>query len=198
MMRTRDRLLEIGGKLFEEHGYEGVSVRDVIKAAGANLGAITYHFGSKEAFFGAVVTRKIEPIMKMGLTIVASGKGPREKLRAMLEAFAFYVLHTEPALKVLFAEALAGGRRLPKAAIDGIIWRNKKVAEVLNDGIKKGIFRKIDVECAAWSFFGMLSGYILYKPVIAGQKRHGAYSEDYVRRIVDAVMDIFLSGVCRK
>ena len=136
--------------------------------------------------------------MRMGLTIVASGKGPREKLRAMLEAFAFYVLHTEPALKVLFAEALAGGRRLPKAAIEAIIWRNKKVAEVLHDGIRKGLFRKVDIECAAWSFFGMLTGYILYKPIIAGQKRHSAYTEAYVRRIVDAAMDIFLDGVCRR
>ncbi|MDD4872619.1 MAG: TetR/AcrR family transcriptional regulator [Kiritimatiellae bacterium] len=195
-MGTKQKLLEIGGKMFEKYGYEGVSVRDVIKAAGANLGAITYHFGSKEAFFCEVVARKIEPMMKMGHTVVATGKGPKEKLRAILETYAFYVMHTEPALKVLFAEALAGGRRLPKAAITAIIWRNKKVIEVLNDGIEEGIFRKCDVECAAWSFFGMLAGYILYRPIITGQKREGAYSEEYVRRIVDTAMDIFLYGVC--
>ena len=195
-MGTREKLLNLGGKLFEERGYDGVSVRDVIKLAGANLGAITYHFGSKEAFFAEVVSRKIEPLMKMGRTIVASGNGPEEKLRSMLETFAFHVLHTEPSLKVLFAEALASGKRLPKAAIEGIVWRNKQVMLVLNDGIKKKIFRKCDVECAAWSFFGMLSGYILYRSMISGQKREVAYTEAYVRRIVNAAMDIFLNGVC--
>jgi len=137
-MDTREKLLIVGSKLFEERGYESVSVRDIIKIAGANLGAITYHFGSKEAFFGEVVARKIEPIMKMGRTIVASGKGPSDKLRAILETFAFYVLHTEPSLKVLFAEALAGNKRLPKAAINGIIWRNRTVMDVLNAGIRQG------------------------------------------------------------
>jgi TetR/AcrR family transcriptional regulator, regulator of cefoperazone and chloramphenicol sensitivity len=44
---TRARLLAAAGRLFAERGFEGVSVRDVCKAAKANVAAVQYHFGGK-------------------------------------------------------------------------------------------------------------------------------------------------------
>ena len=46
---TRKRLLEATEWLFIECGYEAMSLRHVTARAGANLAAVNYHFGSKEA-----------------------------------------------------------------------------------------------------------------------------------------------------
>jgi len=51
---TRRRLLNAGLRLFAEHGFRGVSVRDLCAAAGANLAAVSYHFGSKEGLYQAI------------------------------------------------------------------------------------------------------------------------------------------------
>lgn len=51
---TRRRLLEAGLKLFGQSGLEAVTTRDLAKAAGVNLAAIPYHFGSKEGVYLAV------------------------------------------------------------------------------------------------------------------------------------------------
>jgi len=45
---TKLALIQAAGKLFAEKGFEGASVRAIADAAGANIAAVNYHFGSKE------------------------------------------------------------------------------------------------------------------------------------------------------
>ena len=59
---TKDRVLDAAQKLFGEHGLEGTSLRAITNAAGANLAAVNYHFGSKEELFRAVARRAIGPV----------------------------------------------------------------------------------------------------------------------------------------
>jgi AcrR family transcriptional regulator len=57
-------LLDAAERLFSQNGIEGVSVREIIKEAGANLGAINYHFGTKDRLALEVFARRIEPVNK--------------------------------------------------------------------------------------------------------------------------------------
>src|SRR6266568_5066457 len=59
---TRTVLLDAAERLFAENGVEGTSVRDITKAAGVNLGAINYHFGTKERLALEVFARRLEPV----------------------------------------------------------------------------------------------------------------------------------------
>ncbi len=54
---TKEALLDAAERLFTENGYNAVSTRDLADAAGANLAAIKYHFGSKAKLFIEVVHR---------------------------------------------------------------------------------------------------------------------------------------------
>ena len=47
----RERLIEAARQQFARVGFDAASVRDITARAHANLGAITYHFGSKEALY---------------------------------------------------------------------------------------------------------------------------------------------------
>jgi AcrR family transcriptional regulator len=47
--RTRKRLLEAASGLLAEHGDDAVRLRDITAAADANVAAVHYHFGSKDA-----------------------------------------------------------------------------------------------------------------------------------------------------
>lgn len=59
---TKTRILDAAERLFAERGFEGTSIRAVTAEAGANLAAVGYHFGSKEALFGAVLRRFRGPV----------------------------------------------------------------------------------------------------------------------------------------
>ncbi|MRR31366.1 TetR family transcriptional regulator, partial [bacterium] len=52
---TRRKLIEAGIEIFGVYGYEAATTRMLSKAAKVNLGAIPYHFGSKEGLYHAVV-----------------------------------------------------------------------------------------------------------------------------------------------
>lgn len=192
---TKNKLLEVAAELFADRGFDGVSVRDITGKAGVNLGALTYHFGTKERLFAELISQKAEPLMLIGRNIVASRKTPPEKLEEMMEAYAMYILHDEPALKCLFAEMVLGGRRLPRSTADMVTMRNRLFIQVVKQGIKGGYFRKVDLESAAWNFFGMMSAYILYEPLAGAGGRRAAYPKPYVKRVVRAALDVFLSGI---
>ena len=55
------RLLDAAERLFGRHGYDGVGVRKLTKEARVNLGAVTYHFGSKEALYVETFMRRFRP-----------------------------------------------------------------------------------------------------------------------------------------
>lgn len=59
---TRDRLIRAGRKLISRKGFEGASVRALTEEAGANLGAVTYHFESKEKLYHAILEDVLGPI----------------------------------------------------------------------------------------------------------------------------------------
>ena len=51
MKDTRTKLLQTAARLFARKGYNGVSVRQIVKAAGVNISAIHYHFGDKQGLY---------------------------------------------------------------------------------------------------------------------------------------------------
>ena len=59
---TKDRILDAAEGLFMEHGFEATSLRQITALAEVNLAAVSYHFGSKEDLFEAVLTRRLDPM----------------------------------------------------------------------------------------------------------------------------------------
>ncbi len=87
---TRDRVLDVAERLFAERGLDAVSIRDITGAAGVNLGAINYHFGTKEKLVAAVLERRIVPTSEQRHKALAALEKAAESglpsLEAVLEA----------------------------------------------------------------------------------------------------------------
>src|SRR5215471_5042092 len=67
---TKVRILDAAEALFMEHGYEATSLRIITAAAGVNLAAVNYHFGSKEELFQSVLTRRLDPMNQQRVEIL--------------------------------------------------------------------------------------------------------------------------------
>jgi len=59
---TRTRILDAAEELFMQHGFEATSMRLLTTKAEANLAAVNYHFGSKDALIEAVFRRRLDPM----------------------------------------------------------------------------------------------------------------------------------------
>ena len=59
-MRTRARLLDSALDLIAERGEDGVVLRELTETAGANVAAVSYHFGSLQSLCDAAVEHALE------------------------------------------------------------------------------------------------------------------------------------------
>lgn len=90
---TKTRLLDVAEQLFATVGFHPVSVRQLTGAAGVNLAAVNYHFGSKEALLEAVFDRRLIPLNELRrqnlaeVRQTAAAAGIRPEVRAVLCAF---------------------------------------------------------------------------------------------------------------
>lgn len=52
---TREKLLDVAGRIFADRGYRAATIREICDAAGANVAAVNYHFGDKLGLYAEVV-----------------------------------------------------------------------------------------------------------------------------------------------
>lgn len=98
---TRQALILAGIRLFGRQGFPATSVRQLASEAGANIAAITYHFGGKDGLRTACAE---EFGRRMGAAIGAhpasgdtSPKAAREELRAIVRTVMAFLLGAEGA-----------------------------------------------------------------------------------------------------
>jgi len=54
---TREHLIDVGVSLMHEHGYTATGLKEILEVAGVPKGSFYHHFGSKEDFAIATLTR---------------------------------------------------------------------------------------------------------------------------------------------
>ena len=90
---TKQRLLDAAESLFAAEGFHSTSLRAITGKAEANLAAVKYHFGSKEALLEAVLNRRLVPLNQVrqerleALRMAARQSGVRPATEAVLRAF---------------------------------------------------------------------------------------------------------------
>jgi len=87
----RDRILDVAEQLFAEHGYDGVTIRQIASGAKVDVALASYHFGKKLDLFNAVFERRAEELNERRLAALrkvqaeAGKKGP--SVEQIIEAF---------------------------------------------------------------------------------------------------------------
>src|SRR5437762_12824734 len=71
-LATKEKILDTAEALFMEHGFEATSLRAITTAAGVNLAAVNYHFGSKEELFQMVLTRRLDPMNQQRVDLLTA------------------------------------------------------------------------------------------------------------------------------
>jgi len=88
---TKTRILDAAERLLAERGFAAASLRAITAAAGVNLGAVNYHFRSKEELIRAVFTRRLEPLNRERIEALdaceAAARGKPVLLEDLLNAF---------------------------------------------------------------------------------------------------------------
>ncbi len=85
---TKDRILSAAEVLFAQRGFDGASLRQLTAAAGVNLAAVNYHFGSKDKLVEQVFRRRLDALNGRRLEALAKIEGGADTtLEDVLDAY---------------------------------------------------------------------------------------------------------------
>lgn len=78
---TKERIRHTAARMFSEHGFDNVSLRDITTGAGVNIAAVNYHFGSKVGLLTDVFAEYAAPVNVSRLKLLdeceqKAGDGP--------------------------------------------------------------------------------------------------------------------------
>jgi AcrR family transcriptional regulator len=91
---TKARIIETATRLFSEHGFDAVSMRDIAVDANVNGAAVNYHFGSKEQLIRAIYHQlfvglnelRIQALDRCEASIKGGRPTPEQIVRAWIDS----------------------------------------------------------------------------------------------------------------
>jgi|APSaa5957512493_1039668.scaffolds.fasta_scaffold29957_2 AcrR family transcriptional regulator len=137
---TRTELIKAGRQLFSQSGFDGTSVRAITSAAGANLGSVAYHFGSKRGLYAAALEECLRPMLaRLRSAAQANGSGLDRMLLVVEAQFAHLGEH--PDLPRLLLQEVAAGKQPPDVVLEIIKEIKATIAGLHVQGVHDGSIR---------------------------------------------------------
>lgn len=117
---TKTRLLKAAKEIFVKHGYEGATVQMIATAAGANIAAINYHFGSKADLYAKYVVEHLEASMGRMPRLADKPSDPASQLKKFITWF-FERYHPESPLRRVNQDMVAMKREFIDSILEKVI-----------------------------------------------------------------------------
>jgi len=184
----RDAILDTSAKLFSQHGYKEVSIRDIAQACGLTNAALYYHFKNKEDLFLAMLQRDHQQTLA-ALHQAASGPGDlREDLKRLVAQYAAITCKRRQSFQTLRrdlsnVEDVRGHKLFAEMSSSFLRPLEDRLAQAQADGeIRPGDTR----------FYARLLHGLIVALTVEGKP-------DRLRKVpaqeVEAAVDVFLKGI---
>jgi len=137
---TADQILAAARRLFAQKGYSGTSIRDITTRARANLGAVTYHFGGKEALYHAVLADAVGPLIRL-LAAQEHGEAPPLARVETIMRQIFQYFEEFPDVPPLLVQQLSLSGPLPPPVLRGQHQMRETLVGAVETGQRNGTIR---------------------------------------------------------
>lgn len=151
----REEILVQAANLFRKKGFSGTSMQDIARDVGILKGSIYYYFNSKSEIFREVLNKGISPVLKNAEYIMSKDLSPDGKLRELLSSHIHYIMQNNYSLILYFQEKEKISAEETKKYVESRNKYEKIFKDVLAQGIKEGIFPKVDITLTVYAILGM-------------------------------------------
>lgn len=195
---TREKLLDVAGRIFADRGYRAATIREICLAAGANVAAVNYHFGDKMALYTEVVQQSAHAAQIDAIrTALDQVAPPEEILRAVIRARLRNISRGDrPDWHFLI---LMHELAQPTPALRRLV---NKIARPMFQRLLELIGGMINLppdddktRLCAISVMGQILVYVFAGPLLTGVWPELKMTPDQVDRIVDHIADFSLSHI---
>ena len=157
-MTKKQTIIESALKLFIAKGFEGTSVREIASDAGVNVAMINYYFVSKEKLFESVVEYRASFLQGIFTELVNNTKlTPIEKIDIVIDQTIERKFSNSEFHHLLHRELSLEHRPQLRNAISDILLKNmRQVKKIIQNGIKDGVFKPVDIELTLTTMLGTI------------------------------------------
>jgi AcrR family transcriptional regulator len=164
-------------------------VREITTDAKANIGAVTYHFGSKANLYAAVLAELFDQLATRIEQAAATSAPPADRMRTIGTAvFGFF--ERAPDVPRLIVHQLSGGSTPPEPVLQHIRRLIAAVGRVVQAGQAAGVFRPIEPVLVTFSLISQSVWFALAGRVIGPLVFPGMGREALVRKIDTHITDV--------
>ena len=190
-LRHRRQMLDAAIELFSEKGYHNVSMHEIAKKAEFAIGTLYKFFKNKEDLYKALMIKKAEEYHRVLMGILAEEDDVLPVLEDYIAAKARLFTDSLAPLRLYFAETRGASFNI-KAGLDQDIRKLydkfvMRLASVLETGVRKKVFRKIDPYYMAVALEGLTNAFLFCW--LEDPERH-SYEAN-----VPLIRDMFFKGV---
>lgn len=157
-------ILNAAERLFSENGFFKTSMVEIAESAEFAIGTVYQFFKSKEEIYISLIENKMEDYAALMETRLAEVTSSPEKLQAVIRTKLEYFEQNRNFFRIYVSE-WAGFEWTVKSALGEGCWKRYQeqldlVEDILESGIQKGEFRKVNPKEAAFALHGMLNSTI--------------------------------------
>jgi len=182
----KDDILKVIAKLFKERGFYNTSIKDISENVGLKGGSLYYHIKSKEDALFAICEKAINTLLSELERIVSTDDDPKVKLKKIIENHINYFTNNFYETSVFLIETKALGDNYQRLYIDKRDRFESHIRNVLQEGMKKGVFRKGDIKLMTFAILGMVNWMVIwYNP-------EGRWDADKIKK---ELVKIIFSGI---
>ena len=154
---TRESLLTAAASLFAARGFDGVSVAEVARQAGANKALISYHFGGKLKLYRAILHETFAELLSRVEPLRSDARPPDQVLREFIAIVGDTADSRRPHLsRMMLREVIAGGPHLDHETLVYPMRAFAVVREIIERGVRERVFRPVDPVLTHLSLIGSL------------------------------------------
>jgi TetR/AcrR family transcriptional regulator len=154
---TRESLLTAAARLFAARGFDGVTVAEVARQAGANKALISYHFGGKLQLYRTIVREMFAELLRRVEPLRTDARPPDQVLREFIAIVGETADSRRPHLSgMMLREVIAGGPHLDQEILVYPIRVFAVVREIIERGVRERVFRPVDPVLTHLSLVGSL------------------------------------------
>jgi AcrR family transcriptional regulator len=172
-LESKNKILSVAEKYFAEHGIKETDIFEICREAGLSRGAFYHHFSTKQQFLLELLDRWINRMTAQLELAQFKSKDSLEILTEITEKMqpAFEQAGKQlPIFLELYIRAI-NDPYLKKHVIKSYNSFLTFFTDVINDGIKKGLIRKVDSEDVSKILFAITIG-LLIQGLINPQGAH--------------------------
>jgi TetR/AcrR family transcriptional regulator, regulator of cefoperazone and chloramphenicol sensitivity len=192
---TRKRLLDAAREVFSEHSFQGATVREICRRAEANVAAVNYHFGSKDALLAEALN--FAPLAALQNASVNAADCPEERLRLFLREFMLMLLddkNPSSQCRIMARELADPTPALDKIVREAIAPLHKFLAELVREIVGNNL-SDAELRRCVHSIVGQCLFYRHSHPVLQRLYPKLRYGRKEIEAIGEHIAEFSLAGI---